>query len=210
MYNLPHFQMDDLPAIHAAIQNCGLAQFVTATPKGLLASSLPLFLDPLEGEFGTLYGHLARANEQWKVVLEHDALAIFATADAYITPSWYATKAETGKVVPTWNYEVVHAYGVPEFFEDSQRLLDVVSRLTNLHEGKRAEPWQVTDAPADFVSAQLRGIVGIRMPIERLEGKRKMSQNRNEADRAGVVKGLMESPLEKDRVVAKMVPLTSR
>jgi transcriptional regulator len=210
MYNLPHFEISTMPEMHAIIRACGLAHFVTSAPDGLSASPLPLFLDATEGEYGTLYGHLARANGQWKSTPQHDALAIFLTTDAYITPSWYAVKAETGKVVPTWNYEIVHAYGTPEFFDAPPRLLEVVSRLTDLHEQKRAEPWKVTDAPADFVQAQLRGIVGIRMPITRLEGKRKMSQNRSEADRAGVVNGLLESGQDKDRVSAEMVPLKSR
>jgi transcriptional regulator len=183
---------------------------VTGTSTGLLATPLPLFLDASEGDFGTLYGHLARANEQWKTTPQHEALAIFPTADAYISPAWYATKAETGKVVPTWNYETVHAYGTVEFFDDPQRLLDVVTRLTDLHEGKRPVPWQVNDAPTDFVMAQLRGIVGIRMPITRLEGKRKMSQNRNEADRAGVVEGLSQSTREGDQLSATMVSMKTR
>ena len=103
--------------------------------------------------------------------------------DAYITPSWYETKRETGKVVPTWNYVAVHAYGPVEFFDDAARLLAVVTRLTDLHEGERPTPWAVSDAPVDFIQAQLRGIVGLRMPITRLEGKRKMSQNRSAEDR---------------------------
>jgi transcriptional regulator len=110
--------------------------------------------------------------------------------DAYVTPSWYATKAETGKVVPTWNYVAVHASGPVEFFDDPERLLDAVRRLTDLHEGGRASPWAVSNAPPEFVRAQLRGIVGLRMPIARLEGKCKMSQNRTAADRAGVAAGL--------------------
>jgi transcriptional regulator len=207
MYNLPHFEIDAVPEMQAVIHACGLAHFVTSAQDGLSASPLPLFLDVSEGEYGTLYGHLARANSQWKSVPQHDALAIFLTTDAYITPSWYAVKAETGKVVPTWNYEIVHAYGAPEFFEDPQRLLEVVTRLIDLHEQKRAEPWKVSDAPADFVQAQLRGIVGIRMPITRLEGKRKMSQNRSEADRVGVVQGLLQSNQDKDRAASGMVAL---
>ncbi|WP_074655301.1 FMN-binding negative transcriptional regulator [Terriglobus roseus] len=210
MYNPPQFELASLPDLHAVIRACGLAQFVTGTAAGLLATPLPLFLDATEGDLGTLYGHLARANDQWKTRPEHEALAIFPTADAYISPSWYATKAETSKVVPTWNYETVHAFGNAEFFDDPRRLLDVVTRLTDLHEGRRAEPWQVSDAPTDFVMGQLRGIVGIRMPISRLEGKRKMSQNRSEADRAGVVEGLSQSPREGDQIAAKIVPIKSR
>ncbi len=206
MYTPPHFEVNDIAEIHEAIHACGLAHFVTATAEGIFATPLPFFLDASEGEYGTLYGHLARANSQWKQQPQGDGLVIFAGPDAYISPSWYAVKTETGKVVPTWNYGIVHAYGAVEFFDDADRLLDVVTRLTNLHEGKRAEPWQVSDAPADFIAGQLRGIVGIRIPITRLEGKLKMNQNRSEADRAGVVAGLSKS----DREAAELVPVNRR
>ena len=120
-------------------------------------------------------------------------------------PSWYPSKQEHGKVVPTWNYVAVHAYGPAEFFDDADRLLEIVTRLTDLHERPRAEPWAVTDAPADFIRAQLRGIVGLRLPITRLEGKRKMSQNRSAADRAGVAAGLAASDRASDRAVAALI-----
>lgn len=153
-----------------------------------------------------LYGHVARANPQWKTPPIGEALVLFAGADAYITPSWYAAKAEHGKVVPTWNYEAVHAYGTAEFFDDPARLRDAVTRLTALYEAPRAAPWAVSDAPEAFVAAQMRGIVGVRLPISRIEGKRKMSQNRSEADRAGVAAGLAESGRASDRQVAAMIP----
>jgi transcriptional regulator len=126
--------------------------------------------------------------------------------DAYVTPSWYATKQATAKVVPTWNYVAVHAYGPVEFFDDADRLLGVVTRLTDLQEGALAEPWAVTDAPADFIRAQLRGIVGLRIPVTRIEGKRKMSQNRSAEDRAGVAAGLAGSARAMDRIVAALIP----
>ena len=170
-----------------------------------MATPLPLILDETEGELGTLYGHIARANPQWKTDAG-EAMAIFMGPDAYVTPSWYATKQETGKVVPTWNYIAVHAYGPVEFFDEPERLLEAVTRLTRLHEADRPEPWAVTDAPADFIEAQLRGIVGVRLPIIRLDAKRKMSQNRNEADRAGVVRGLRTSERASDREVAALIP----
>jgi transcriptional regulator len=153
-----------------------------------------------------IYGHLAKPNPQWRVPPLGEGLAIFMGSDAYVTPAWYATKQETGKVVPTWNYVAVHAHGPVEFFHDVDRLLDAVTRLTNLHEGPRAVPWAVNDAPVDFIAAQLRGIVGVRMPITRLEGKRKMSQNRNEVDRAGVAAGLAASERTTDREVAALIP----
>ena len=183
-----------------------LAHFVTATADGMIASPIPMFVDPADGPYGTLYGHVARANPQWKTAPIGEAVALFLGANAYVTPSWYATKRETGMVVPTWNYVAIHAYGTVEFFEDADRLLDVVTRLTNLHEGPRAEPWAVTDAPESFIRSQLRGIVGLRIPITRLEGKRKMSQNRNEADRAGAAAGLAASDRPSDRDVAALIP----
>jgi len=206
MYVPPAFREEDLPSIHRAIREIRLAQLVTATAEGIMATPLPLFLVEGEGDKGTIYGHVARANPQWKMAPTCEAMAIFAGPDAYITPSWYLTKQETGKVVPTWNYIAVHAYGPVEFFEDADRLLDVVTRLTDLHEHTRAEPWAVTDAPADFIKAQLKGIVGLRIPITRLDAKRKMSQNRNAADRAGVIKGLAESDRLSDRIASALVP----
>jgi len=206
MYIPPAFRDEDKESIRATIRAARLATLVTATAEGLLATPLPLFLDESEGEHGVIYGHVAKANPQWRVPAQGDGLAMFMGPDAYVTPSWYETKQETGKVVPTWNYVAVHAYGPVEFFEDADRLLEIVTRLTNLHEGDRASPWAVSDAPADFIQSQLKGIVGLRMPITRLEGKRKMSQNRNAADRAGVVSGLSSSDRPSDRKVASLIP----
>ncbi|MBZ9979310.1 FMN-binding negative transcriptional regulator [Mesorhizobium sp. BR-1-1-10] len=206
MYTPPAFRDDDKDSLMATIRAARLANLVTATADGPLATPLPLFLDETEGEHGVIHGHLARANPQWRVPAISDGLAIFMGPDAYVTPAWYATKQETGKVVPTWNYAAVHAYGPVEFFEDADRLLEVVTRLTNLHEGARAAPWAVSDAPPDFIQSQLRGIVGLRMPVVRLEGKRKMSQNRNAADRAGVASGLAASERPTDREVSALIP----
>ena len=207
MYTPPAFRVDDRAEIHAMMRACRLATLVTATAEGLLATPLPLILAPEEGEFGVLHGHLARANPQWQKAAIGEAMVLFNGPDAYVTPSWYETKRETGKVVPTWNYQAVHAYGPAEFFDDPDRLLEVVTRLTNLHEGTRAQPWAVDDAPPEFVRAQLRGIVGLRIPITRLEGKRKMSQNRPLADRLGVAEGLAASERASDQMVAAMVPV---
>lgn len=210
MYTPPAFREDDPAVLSRTIRDARLSTFVTMTDEGLLATPLPLFLDESEGELGTLYGHLAKANRQWTLPPACDALAIFAGPDAYVTPSWYASKREHGKVVPTWNYEAVHAYGPAEFFDDEDRLRDVVTRLTDLYETPRAQSWAVGDAPEPFVKAQLRGIVGIRMPIARIEGKRKMSQNRPGADRQGVADGLAQSERESDRQVATMIPTDPR
>jgi transcriptional regulator len=207
MYVPPAFKDDDLDSIRSIIRDARLASLVTATAEGPIATPLPFFLEESEGEYGTLYGHLARANPQWKLPPVGEALAIFNGPEAYVTPSWYATKQETGKVVPTWNYIAVHAYGTVEFFQEPERLLDVVTRLTRKYEEMRAKPWAVSDAPADFIASQLRGIVGIRIPVSRFEGKRKMSQNRPEADRIGVVAGLAASENPQDREVAPLIPL---
>jgi transcriptional regulator len=130
---------------------------------------------------------------------------IFMGPDAYVTPSWYATKRETGKVVPTWNYVTVHAYGAVEFFDDAERLLRAVTRLTNHHEGTRQEPWKVSDAPDAYIAAQLKGIVGVEVSISRLEGKRKLSQNRSADDRTGVTEGLAGSTHENEQAVAALM-----
>jgi transcriptional regulator len=206
MYVPPAFREDDRHVLHEVMRGARLCNLVTATADGLMATPLPLFLAEGEGGEGVLHGHLARANPQWSTPAIGDALAIFLGPDAYVTPSWYAAKAEHGKVVPTWNYSAVHAYGTAEFFTDEARLLDVVTRLTQLHEGARTEPWAVSDAPASFIQAQLRGIVGLRLPITKLEGKRKLSQNRSAADRAGVARGLAQSERPVERLVGDLIP----
>ncbi len=153
-----------------------------------------------------LIGHLARANPQWRDLADGvAALAIFHGPHAYVSPSWYATKQETGKVVPTWNYVAVHAYGRLKVFDDPDRLYEVVGRLTEVHEADRAEPWSVTDAPAGFIRSQLKGIVGLELGVERLEGKWKLSQNRPVADREGVIAGLGQRPAESERQVADLM-----
>lgn len=207
MYTPPAFRADDPIALRQMMRDARLATLVTATAEGIMATPLPLFIDETDGEYGVLYGHLAKANGQWRTLAHGEALAIFSGPDAYVTPSWYASKAEHGKVVPTWNYAAVHAYGTAEFFDEPERLMEAVSRLTALHEGVRNQPWAVSDAPDAFVAAQLKGIVGVRIPISRIEGKVKMSQNRPEADREGVAAGLAESERDGDRVVGRMVAL---
>jgi transcriptional regulator len=203
MYLPPHFEIRELSAIQDALEARGFASLVTWTGEELLATPLPLMLVRDEGEYGTLYGHLAKANDQWNRAIVGEALLIFSNVDAYVTPSWYAAKAETGKVVPTWNYETVHAYGVPEFFHDEARLLDLVTLLTRRHERERSNPWKVGDAPADYIRSQLRSIVGFSVRITRLQGKRKMSQNRSLLDREGVAAGLREEGKEE---AARLIP----
>jgi transcriptional regulator len=191
MYIPPHFKEDRIDALHDAIRRAGPATLVSMTPEGLFASHAPLMLDPEPAPYGTLIGHLAKANPHVRLAdAAVQTLVIFQGPNGYITPSYYAAKQEHGKVVPTWNYVAIHAYGRLEAFDDPALLLDVVTRLTNHHESPRAAPWAVSDAPADFVQGMLRGIVGIRLPIARLEGKVKMSQNRPAADQSGVIGGL--------------------
>jgi transcriptional regulator len=204
VYIPPLFKEDRIDVLHAAIRASRLATLVTLREDGLIASHVPMLLDDGPAPYGTLLGHVARPNAQARdVVPGVQALAIFHGPDAYITPSWYATKRENGKVVPTWNYVAIHAYGPVEFFNDRERLRAIVTRLTERFEAPRAEPWAVTDAPADFIDGMLKGIVGFALPIARLEGKWKMSQNRPPADRAGVVEGLGQDGRED---VAGLVP----
>lgn len=206
MYTPSSFAIDDLQDLHQQILATRLAVLVTHGEQGLQASHIPLLLDAEQGPHGTLYGHLAKANPQWKELQNGaEALVIFAGADAYVSPGFYPAKAEHGKVVPTWNYVAVHAYGVAEVFTDADRLHDLVSALTDRHEASRAQPWKVTDAPADYIDGMLRAIVGFALPIERLEGKRKLSQNRSAADIAGVREGLAASPDAQDQALAHLM-----
>ncbi|MCW1935374.1 FMN-binding negative transcriptional regulator [Pseudomonas sp. MDMC_285] len=203
MYCPAAFRQDDLPTLHAQLRSSGLAIVTSRGAQGLQASHLPLLLAPEEGEFGTLYGHFARANPHWRDLASGaEALVVFSGADAYVHPGWYPAKAEHGKVVPTWNYIAVHARGQAEVFDEPERLLQLVSRLSDHHEQGRAQPWAVEDAPRDYIDAMLRAIVGFALPIRRLEGKWKLSQNRSEADQAGVCAGLATSASPRDHELA--------
>ena len=207
MYTPRAFALDDLPELQQLIQHTRLAQLVTFGEHGLQASHLPLLLNPDEGPNGTLYGHLAKANRQWQDLQNgSEALVIFAGAEAYVSPGFYPAKAEHGKVVPTWNYLAVHAYGQAEVFTDAERLLTLVSALTDRHESGRAQPWKVSDAPADYIDGMLKAIVGFALPIQRLQGKRKLSQNRSAADIAGVREGLAASFDVRDQTLARFIP----
>jgi transcriptional regulator len=191
VYVPTHFNEDRVEVLHELMRGIDLATLVSMTADGMIASHAPLMLDPDPAPYGTLIGHLAKANPHARSADPGvQTLVIFQGPDGYITPSYYAAKQEHGKVVPTWNYTAIHAYGTLEVFDDPARLLEVVTRLTNRHETRRARPWAVADAPDDFVRGMLRGIVGIVLPITRLEGKVKMSQNRPATDLNGVVEGL--------------------
>jgi transcriptional regulator len=190
MYQPDLFRVDDVAQMHALMRARPFAALVSAGHLGLYASHLPTVLKD-EGDYGVIECHLARANPHCNELGQvGEALMIFQGAEGYITPNWYPTKAQSGKVVPTWNYAVVHAYGRPHVINDPEWLRRHVTELTAQQEKSEARPWAVSDAPDSFVNAMLRGIVGFRFVIARLEGKWKMSQNREMADREGVMKGL--------------------
>ncbi len=191
MYQPPHFREDRLAVQHALIRAQSLGLLITAGPGGLQANHVPFLIDAGRSERGTLRVHLARANPQLhELAAVAECLVVFQGPQQYISPSLYPTKREHGKVVPTWNYITVHAWGRPQVNDDATWLRQQVEDLTVQNEGSRPAPWQVSDAPEPFVAAQLKGIVGIEIPIARIEGKWKVSQNRPAIDQAGVVAGL--------------------
>ena len=207
MYLPSSFAERDLPTLWAFVEAHPLATLVTNSTTGLFATHLPLVLDRNAGQMGTLFGHVARANPHSRYVTEGapEALVIFTGPDAYITPEWYRTKQETGRVVPTWNYIAVHAYATLRLRDDPSFLRPHLERLTRQHESGRPTPWHVSDAPADYIEQQLKAIVGVELEINRLEGKWKMSQNRSAADIDGVIHGLGESEAARDQTVAAIV-----
>jgi len=185
-------QEDRIPVLHRLIEEHPFASLITMGSSGLFASHIPMVLEQ-NGGMGQLRGHISRANTQWRDYTPSvEALAIFSGPQHYITPNWYVEKQETGKVVPTWNYVVVHAYGYLKIVEDGEWLMAHLASLTKIHEAGSPVPWKIEDAPADYVASLAKGIVGLEITIERLEGKWKVSQNRSEEDRNGVAKGLAE------------------
>jgi transcriptional regulator len=193
MYIPRHHEETRLDVLHGLIESQPLASLITMGSSGLFASHLPMVLHRDGAPKGLLRGHLSRANAQWRDFSPSvEALAIFSGPQHYITPSWYPEKSETGKVVPTWNYAVVHAYGPLRVIEDPAWLLTHLNSLTSTHEAGSPTPWHVSDAPEDFIASIAKGIVGIELPIHRIEGKWKVSQNQSERTRAAVVQGLEE------------------
>jgi transcriptional regulator len=208
MYIPNSFAEHDLPTLIAFIEAHPLAALVTSSAtEGLFATHLPLVLDRATGPRGTLLGHIARANPHARLITSGavEALVIFTGPDAYITPDWYQTKRETGRVVPTWNYVAVHAYGMLRLRDDPEFLRGHLEALTRRHEADRPRPWNVSDAPADYINQQMKAIVGVELTIDRLDGKWKMSQNRVAADIDGVIQGLGESDVAQDQTVADIV-----
>lgn len=206
MYVPKHHEETDLATLHALIRFHPLGAWVTQGDGELLANHIPFFLDAERGECGTLVGHVARANPVWESFSTTvDSVVIFQGAQTYITPSWYPSKHAHGKAVPTWNYAVVHAHGLPRVIQDREWLLRHVAQLTDTHEADQALPWKVSDAPEEFVERLLGAIVGIEIPIAKLVGKWKVSQNRPESDKLGVVAGLLARDDEPSKQMAGMV-----
>lgn len=192
MYVPKGFEMTE-PELGRFLLQSGAGDLVTQGPAGLLATLIPFVYDAAVGPHGALRGHLARNNEQWRCVADGEALVILRGPDAYITPSWYASKREHGRVVPTWNYVTAHVYGRLRVHDDVDFVRRVVHELTDKHEAARAQPWAVQDAPARYVEGQLRAIVGVEVLITRVQAKAKLSQNRPDADIEGVIDGLRGS-----------------
>jgi transcriptional regulator len=206
MYLPKHFEETRIEVLHELIRAHPLAALVTLAAGALEANHIPFEIDPGPAPFGTLRGHVARANPVWRDFSPGvDALVIFQGPGTYVSPSWYASKQEGGKVVPTWNYAVVHAYGPLRVIDDAGWLRAFVEKLTNRHEAGRAAPWKVTDAPSDYVDKMVTAIVGIEVPIARLAGKWKVSQNRPARDREGVVAGLLQETGDAATAMAELV-----
>jgi transcriptional regulator len=205
MYQPDHHRVDDLSLMHALMRARPLVALVSGGSEGLYATHLPTVLKD-DGPYGVIEFHLARANPHWKYLAQCDeALMIFQGPEGYITPNWYPSKAEHAKVVPTWNYAVVHAHGRPEMTQDAEWLRRHVAELTAQQERTEVKPWALTDAPPAFIEVMLRGIIGFRLAITRLEGKWKMSQNRETNDREGVVAGLRKRGVGDDLAMAEIV-----
>ncbi len=194
MYLPKQHSETDLAVLHALIRSHPLATWASHSEGEIIVNHLPLLLDASRGRFGTLMGHVARANPVWQCASRTIPSAlIFHGANSYISPSWYPSKQAHGAAVPTWNYAVVHAHGLPLIIQDQAWLLDHVTRLTNQHEAGQALPWKVSDAPVEYIEQMIKQIVGIEIPISRILGKWKINQNRSTADRLGVVAALRGS-----------------
>jgi len=205
MYLPGHFAETRTEVLHAAMREHPFATLVAHGEDGLTADHLPLHLEPEIGPFGALQGHVARANPLWRKAADTDVLVIFHGPQTYITPSWYETKRENGKAVPTWNYVVVHARGRLRAIDDPAWLRRQLEALVASHEGPLAEPWQIGDAPPDYIEKMLAAIVGIEIVISEVTGKWKVSQNQPGVNRAGVVVGLRGQGSDNSRAIATLV-----
>jgi transcriptional regulator len=196
-HNAPPSQAD----VTRLLRSTRAGDLVTAGPAGLTVSMIPFLYDPAPRPSGRLLGHLARPNPQWKEADGREALVLVHGPDGYVSPSWYAAKREHGRVVPTWNYVIVAVHGTLRVHDDPEWTRDVVERLTVAHEGDRAEPWAVSDAPDAYIDGQLRAIVAVEVEIDRIDAKWKLSQNRSAADVEGVIAGLADGS-DDDRALA--------
>jgi transcriptional regulator len=207
MYLPAHFEESRAEVLHDALRAHPLGLLITQGDAGLAANPIPFMLDVAPDGTRTLRGHVARANPVWREARrDADSLVVFQGPQAYVSPGWYPTKAQTGKVVPTWNYVIVQARGPLRVVDDAVWLHALVARLTDTHEAPRATPWAVRDAPADYITTMLRAIVGIELPVTELVGKWKVSQNRNAADRDGVARGLAALGGDDAAALAALVP----
>jgi transcriptional regulator len=208
MYVSKHHQLNDREAVFSIMECHPLGAWVCHGKDGLVANHIPFFLDRALGPHGTLIGHVARANTVWhQLSSDTPSVVIFQGAQSYITPGWYPGKTEHGKVVPTWNYTVAHAHGTARVMNDPQWILDMLNRLTDSQESRRSLPWHVADAPAGFIDRLMRAIVGIEIPIDRLEGKLKASQDEDMQDRLGTVAGLQSVASDQSRWMAALVSM---
>ena len=210
MYCPAHFAQTDSAEISELIRRVALAEIITWTGRSIEASTIPMLFDEEVGDRGALLGHFARANTQWKTYdATTEALAIFRGDDAYVSPSWYASKAVHGRVVPTWNYLTVHMHGPLIVHDDHEWKRGLLERLTATHEAGKSEPWSIADAPAQFIDAQLRAVVGVELRVERIDAKWKLSQNREDADVDGVIGHLAAGDLRQQAVAERMRSLRS-
>jgi len=206
MYLPRHFHEERIEVLHEAMRNLGAATVVSVGPEGLMGTHVPLALHPHPAPLGTLCCHFARGNPHASLLQSApEVMVIYQGPQRYITPAWYPTKQETGKVVPTWNYVAIHAYGSATLSHDPGWLLRHVSELTDWHERDAAQPWKVSDAPADYIAAMCKAIVGVEIKLSRIEGKWKVSQNRTQAERKGVIAGLGEIGDPASRAMADLV-----
>lgn len=205
MYVPHHFEEARTEVMHAFMRAHPFATLVTLASDGITANHIPLLLSDTQAPFGTLQGHVARANPLWRDISSTEVLAIFQGPRAYITPSWYPTKQETGKVVPTWNYSVVHARAELRVVDDAGWLKSHLTRLTATHEADSAQPWALSNAPENYIERLIAGVVGIELAITSLSGKWKVSQNQPAVNRAGVVQGLRARGSENDKFMASLV-----
>lgn len=209
MYLPKHFEERDPERLRSFIARSPLGTLVTQTESGLDANHIPFVFADTGSTAGTLHGHIARANPLWREVLrDATALVIFQGPDSFISPSWYPSKRENARVVPTWNYAVVHVHGVLRFVDDPAWVRSHVDALTRAHEGKRNPPWAVTDAPADFVEKMVAAVIGIEISITQLVGKWKVSQNRSMSDRVGVIEALEREAMPSGTAIAALIKET--